>query len=143
MKLYVGNLSYDTNEDSLRSAFEADGRGVTEVAIITDRDTGRPRGFGFVDHEQRRRPPADQRSEALDGSPTSDGRASSRSTKLKPRNDRGGGGGGRARRRRRRRRTLVASVPAIARSWERRWRSHFLWGRLTRSRRKAGQWPHA
>ena len=48
MKLYVGNLSYDTTEDGLRSAFEADSREVTEVAIITDRDTGRPRGFAFV-----------------------------------------------------------------------------------------------
>src|SRR5688572_6862351 len=47
-KLYVGNLSYDTTEADLRQAFEADGRHVTEVAIISDRETGRPRGFGFV-----------------------------------------------------------------------------------------------
>lgn len=48
VKLYVGNLNYDTTEDTLREAFAADGRTVSEVAIITDRDTGRPRGFAFV-----------------------------------------------------------------------------------------------
>ena len=47
MKIYVGNLSFDTNEDSLRNAFAAHGD-VEEVAVITDRDTGRPRGFAFV-----------------------------------------------------------------------------------------------
>ena len=48
MKLYVGNLSFDSTEETVRAAFEADGREVLEVALITDRDTGRPRGFGFV-----------------------------------------------------------------------------------------------
>lgn len=47
-KLYVGNLSYSTNEEALQNAFGADGRQVEEVAIITDRDTGQPRGFAFV-----------------------------------------------------------------------------------------------
>ena len=47
MKIYVGNMSFKTTEDELRSAFEAHGP-VEEVAIVTDRDTGRPRGFGFV-----------------------------------------------------------------------------------------------
>ena len=47
MKIYVGNISFDTNEDSLRNAFAAHGN-VEEVAVITDRDTGRPRGFAFV-----------------------------------------------------------------------------------------------
>jgi len=47
-KLYVGNLSYDSTEASLRTAFEADGRKVNEVALIMDRETGRPRGFAFV-----------------------------------------------------------------------------------------------
>ena len=47
-KLYVGNLSYNTTEASLRAAFEADGRQVREVAMIMDRDTGRPKGFGFI-----------------------------------------------------------------------------------------------
>ena len=47
MKIYVGNISFDTNEDALRNAFAAHGD-VEEVAVITDRDTGRPRGFAFV-----------------------------------------------------------------------------------------------
>lgn len=47
-KLYVGNLSYDSTEAGLRAAFEADGRKVNEVAVITDRETGRMRGFAFV-----------------------------------------------------------------------------------------------
>ncbi|MCH2134396.1 MAG: RNA-binding protein [Phycisphaerales bacterium] len=47
MRLYVGNLNFDTTEDALRDAFSQHGT-VDEVAIITDRDTGRPRGFAFV-----------------------------------------------------------------------------------------------
>ena len=48
MKIYVGNMSFDTSENDLRKAFEAHGQ-VDSVAIITDRDTGRPKGFGFVE----------------------------------------------------------------------------------------------
>jgi cold-inducible RNA-binding protein len=47
-KLYVGNLSYNTTEETLREAFAGDGRQVKQVSIITDRETGRPRGFAFV-----------------------------------------------------------------------------------------------
>ncbi|MEM7229988.1 MAG: RNA-binding protein, partial [Planctomycetota bacterium] len=47
MKIYVGNLNFDTNEDALRDAFGEFGS-VEDVALITDRETGRPRGFGFV-----------------------------------------------------------------------------------------------
>jgi RNA recognition motif-containing protein len=47
-KLYVGNLSFDISEDDLRQAFASDGRSVTEVALVMDRETGRPRGFAFV-----------------------------------------------------------------------------------------------
>ena len=47
MKLFVGNLSWNTEETSLRDMFEAHGE-VEDVRIITDRDTGRSRGFGFV-----------------------------------------------------------------------------------------------
>ena len=46
-KLYVGNLSWDTTDEGLREAFEAFGA-VAEAKVITDRDTGRSRGFGFV-----------------------------------------------------------------------------------------------
>lgn len=47
MKLYVGNLSYSTTQESLETAFSDHGR-VEEVAIVMDRETGRPRGFAFV-----------------------------------------------------------------------------------------------
>ena len=46
--IYVGNLPFDTSEDALRQIFEAHGE-VQKVAIITDRETGRSRGFGFVE----------------------------------------------------------------------------------------------
>ena len=48
MKLYVGNLSYNTSENDLRDAFSAYGE-VASAKIITDRDTGRSKGFGFVE----------------------------------------------------------------------------------------------
>jgi len=48
MKIYIGNMSYDTTEDQLRQAFESYGE-VLSVNIITDRDSGRPKGFGFVE----------------------------------------------------------------------------------------------
>jgi cold-inducible RNA-binding protein len=48
MKLYVGNMSFDLSESELRKAFEAHGT-VDSVTIIMDRDTGRPKGFGFVE----------------------------------------------------------------------------------------------
>ncbi len=47
-KLYVGNLPYSVTEEALRELFAAAGT-VSSVAIITDRDTGRPRGFAFVE----------------------------------------------------------------------------------------------
>lgn len=48
MKLYVGNMSYDTTEDDLRKAFEDHGQ-VDSVAVISDRHSGRSKGFGFVE----------------------------------------------------------------------------------------------
>ncbi len=48
LKIYVGNLSFQTTEDDLRNLFAEHGQ-VDSVAIITDRDTGRSRGFGFVE----------------------------------------------------------------------------------------------
>lgn len=46
-KLYVGNLSYDTNEETLRTLLSQAGT-VTSVELIKDRDTGRPKGFAFI-----------------------------------------------------------------------------------------------
>lgn len=48
-KLYVGNLSYGTTEDDLRDAFSADGHQVVSVSVITDRETGRAKGFAFIE----------------------------------------------------------------------------------------------
>lgn len=48
-RVYVGNLPFSVDEQQLRTLFEEGGREVTDVKIVTDRDTGRPRGFAFVD----------------------------------------------------------------------------------------------
>ncbi len=50
-KLFVGGLSWDTTDDGLRQAFASHGE-ITEAKVITDRDTGRSRGFGFVTFSQ-------------------------------------------------------------------------------------------
>ena len=89
-RLYVGNLSWDTTEDSLRMAFEQDGRTVSDVHIVTDRDTGRPRGFGFV--EMGSDDEATAVISALDGSDL-DGRQI-KVNEARERPQRGGGGGG-------------------------------------------------
>jgi RNA recognition motif-containing protein len=90
-RLYVGNLSYDSTEDSLRAAFSEDGRTVSEVHVMTDRETGRPRGFGFVEMGSD----ADARAaiEALDGKSV-DGR-NIKVNEAQERKPRGGGGGNR------------------------------------------------
>jgi len=49
-KLYVGNLSYDTNDESIKEAFAKAGN-VTEARVITDKMSGRSKGFGFVEFE--------------------------------------------------------------------------------------------
>ena len=89
-RLYIGNLSYDSTEDSVRSAFSEDGRTVTEVHIMTDRDTGRPRGFGFV--EMGSDDDAQAAISALDGS-NLDGR-NIKVNEARERQPRQGGGGG-------------------------------------------------
>ena len=48
-RLYVGNLSYNVTEQELREVFAEGGRNVVEVKVVLDRDTGRPRGFAFVE----------------------------------------------------------------------------------------------
>ncbi len=48
LNIYVGNLSFEATEDELRRLFEEHGE-VLKINLITDRDTGRPRGFGFVE----------------------------------------------------------------------------------------------
>jgi cold-inducible RNA-binding protein len=92
MKLYVGNMSFDSSEDDIRKAFEAHGT-VDSVAIITDRDTGRPKGFGFVEM-----PNDDEARAAIENLNEKDfmGRTL-KVNEARPRTEgrRGGGGGGR------------------------------------------------
>jgi cold-inducible RNA-binding protein len=91
-RLYVANLAYTTTEDSLRTAFEPFGA-LSEVTLVTDRDTGRPRGFGFVTFES-----AEHASAAITkmNGVELDGRAL-RVSEARPReaDGTGGGGGGR------------------------------------------------
>ena len=88
MKIYVGNMSFDTSEDSLRAAFAEHGD-VEDVAVITDRDTGRPRGFGFVTMPDSA---ARAAIDALNGKEL-DGRTLN-VNEARAKTDRGGGGGG-------------------------------------------------
>ena len=92
--LYVGNLSYDTTEDTLRTLFAEYGE-IESANLITDRYTGRSRGFAFVEFATQEE--ADAAMTALNGRSV-DGREI-RVDKAKPRSDsnRGGGGGGRSR----------------------------------------------
>ena len=92
--IYVGNMSYETTQDRLRELFEAYGE-VTSVNIITDRETGRPRGFAFV--EMATDEAAAEAISALNGQSV-DGREL-KVNEARPRKPRGGGGGGRDRRR--------------------------------------------
>lgn len=89
MNIYVGNLSYQTTEDDLRTVFLNHGE-VTTVAIITDRYSGRSRGFGFV--EMAGDDEARSAIEAVDGTEVQ-GRQL-RVNEAKPRGPSGGGGGG-------------------------------------------------
>ncbi len=87
-KLYVGNLSYGTTDSDLRRIFEAHGT-VESAQVVMDRDTGRSRGFGFV--EMGSDEEAQAAIQALSGQPH-DGRPLT-VNEAKPREDRGGGGG--------------------------------------------------
>lgn len=88
-KLFVGNLSFNTTENDLQDAFAAHGT-VVEAKLMTDRETGRARGFGFVTMSTAEE--AQNAINALNGS-TVDGRALTVNI-AKPREERGGGGGG-------------------------------------------------
>ncbi len=94
-RIYVGNLPFSTTEDDVRGLFESYGA-VHEVSLISDRETGRSRGFGFVDMEDNGAPAAIQ---ALDGMEYG-GRnlrvneARPRDEQRPPRRDGGGYGGG-------------------------------------------------
>jgi RNA recognition motif-containing protein len=89
MKLYVGNMSFDTTEADLMEYFGQHGE-VTSATIVMDRETGRPRGFGFVefaDAESGRKAMEATNGQELSGRPLTVNEA-------RPRENRGGGGGG-------------------------------------------------
>jgi cold-inducible RNA-binding protein len=89
-RLYVGNLPYSATEADLRDAFAATGHEVAEVKVVLDRDTGRPRGFAFV--EMATDGGAQAAMQALNGKDLQ-GRAISVS-EARERTGGGGGGGG-------------------------------------------------
>ena len=89
-KLYVGNLSYGVTDSELEQMFAAHGT-VQSAQVIMDRDTGRSKGFGFVEMGSDQE--AQAAIQAMNGKEV-DGRSLT-VNEAKPREDRGGGGGGR------------------------------------------------
>lgn len=86
-KIYVGNLPFSATEDELRGLFAEFGS-VESASLITDRDTGRPRGFGFVEMSDG----ADDAIAALNGKDM--GGRQLNVNEARPRTERSGGGGG-------------------------------------------------
>jgi len=86
--IFVGNLSFNTGEDELRQIFEGYGQ-VDRVSIMTDRDTGRSRGFGFV--EMASNEDGEKAITALNGSQL--GGRTINVNEARPKTERGGGGG--------------------------------------------------
>ena len=87
--IFVGNLPYEASEDEVRQLFEQHGK-VTRVHLVSDRDTGRPKGFGFVDmpnDDEGTAAVAALDGEKLNGRPL-------RVNEAQPRKPRAGGGGG-------------------------------------------------
>jgi len=95
-RLYVGNLPFSCTEDDLRSTFERHGQ-VLSASVIIDRETGRSRGFGFVEMEEGG---ADAAIRALDGSDMGGRRLRVNEAHERERRPMGGGGGGNFRDRR-------------------------------------------
>jgi cold-inducible RNA-binding protein len=87
--IFVGNLSFNTNEDEVRQLFESYGQ-VDRVSIMTDRDTGRSRGFGFV--EMTNNEDGEKAIAALNGSQL--GGRTINVNEARPKAERVGGGGG-------------------------------------------------
>lgn len=85
-KIYVGNLPYSATEDEIRQLFASYGQ-VDSVSLVTDRETGRPRGFGFVEMSSG----AAEAIQALDQSAM--GGRTLNVNEARPREPRGGGGG--------------------------------------------------
>jgi RNA recognition motif-containing protein len=92
--IFVGNLDFNTGEDELRQMFEAYGQ-VDRVSILTDRETGRSRGFGFV--EMTNSEDGEKAIAALNGSQLGGRTLNVNEARPKPERSGGGGGGGRDR----------------------------------------------
>ena len=90
--IYVGNLPHSTSEAELRNLFEAHGA-VEKITLVTDRDTGRSRGFGFV--EMANASEADKAIATLNGTDLGGRTLTINEAKPKADRPRGGGGGGR------------------------------------------------
>jgi len=90
-KIFVGNLPFTANEATIRTLFEQHGT-VDSVALINDRDTGRPRGFGFVEMP---RADASRAIQNLNGIDMEGRQLKVNEAQDKPRTSSGGGGGGR------------------------------------------------
>jgi RNA recognition motif-containing protein len=88
--LYVGNLPHSTTEAELRNLFETHGA-VEKITLVTDRDTGRSRGFGFV--EMSNASEADKAIAALNGTDLGGRTLTINEAKPKPKSERPGGGG--------------------------------------------------
>jgi len=88
VKIYVGNLSFQTSENEVRDLFGQFGE-VSEVTLITDRETGRPRGFGFV--EMRNDEEGREAMGALDGKEV--GGRTLKINEARPKTERSSGGG--------------------------------------------------
>ena len=93
-KLYVGNLPFSATEDSVRALFASHGT-VEKVALVNDRDTGQPRGFGFVEMSSA---DAQKAMQALNGKDFGGRPLKVNEAQDKPRGGGGGGGGGYGRR---------------------------------------------
>ena len=96
-RLYVGNLPFSADEDQIRELFGQNSRTVTEVKLITDRDTGRPRGFGFVEmgsSEEAQGAINDLNGHTFDDRALTVNEARERSSSGGGGGGRGGGGGG-------------------------------------------------
>jgi len=90
MDIYVGNLAYSTNDESLKSAFGAYGE-VTSARVVSDRMTGRSKGFGFVEMPDRTQ--AQAAIDALNGKELDGRTLRVNESQPKPREERGGSGG--------------------------------------------------
>ena len=89
MNIYVGNLTFETTDDSLQASFTEFGE-VTSARVITDRESGRSRGFGFVEMPQNAQ--AEAAIQAMNGKDI--GGRNLTVNEARPKEDRGGGGGG-------------------------------------------------